>query len=199
MAFEKALDLILEGVFNIPLQGDDFFFISNIPNHSLSISKTYDGDVFLVPIIKQDRSEKIKVNDFGNIINHTEILHFSLTEHSPSYHKCLYVLAEAIRRDNLPRNNNNLEFYDASVVLETFKWMQHNAYHFNSLTDASYERLHDDHDGDTSMTLCVNIHKDEIKVHINSFNGLRFRTHCGGGKSLRVRNALLFLAYISSK
>ena len=66
------------------------------------------------------------------------------------------------------------------------------------LSDEDYERLHDDDDGTGQGSIRVFFGKDsDIRVEITpTHNGrpLRFRTFFGGGKSLRVRNALMILA-----
>lgn len=60
-----------------------------------------------------------------------------------------------------------------------------------------YERSQDDHDGDWSQRLAVmvgpdgDMHVATLKKHMGH---LRFRTHMGGGGSVRVRNALMILA-----
>lgn len=62
----------------------------------------------------------------------------------------------------------------------------------------SYSRLHDDTDGHTTTdhTLQVYVAQDaDLHVFLpNSMESLRFRSYFGGGKSLRVRNALMVLA-----
>jgi hypothetical protein len=62
-----------------------------------------------------------------------------------------------------------------------------------------YERLHDDHDGTGQGKLVVVIGEDgDAWVDVQGkrpMETLRFRTHQGGGRSVRVRNALLMLAF----
>ncbi len=66
--------------------------------------------------------------------------------------------------------------------------------------DELYSRIHDDNDGHTTSTaensLQVYIAQDgDLHVFLpGSQETLRFRNYFGGGKSLRVRNALLVLA-----
>lgn len=64
--------------------------------------------------------------------------------------------------------------------------------------DVCYSRLHDDRDGHTTSehTLQVYVAPDaDLHVFLpNSMESLRFRNYFGGGKSLRVRNALMVLA-----
>jgi len=63
-------------------------------------------------------------------------------------------------------------------------------------TTTEYSRLHDDHDGSGEGRIAVSIdgHGD-IYFHTDvAFKDLRFRTHAGGGRSLRTRTALLLLA-----
>jgi hypothetical protein len=62
-------------------------------------------------------------------------------------------------------------------------------------TMQTYVRTQDDTDGEATLDhdLGVTIGVDgDAWVHAQ--RQLRFRTHCGGGHSLRVRNALLVLA-----
>ena len=61
-----------------------------------------------------------------------------------------------------------------------------------------YERLHDDHDGTMVGRVAVTISEDGdawLSTHQRVFQSLRFRTRMGGGRSVRVRNALLMLAF----
>ncbi|WP_455233423.1 hypothetical protein [Geopseudomonas aromaticivorans] len=65
-------------------------------------------------------------------------------------------------------------------------------------TDEFYSRLHDDRDGHTTIdhALTVAVASD-ADLHVmlpNSMESLRFRSYFGGGKSPRVRNALMVLA-----
>lgn len=62
-----------------------------------------------------------------------------------------------------------------------------------------YERLHDDHDGTCQGSTVVCIGDDgDAWIDLQgkrAFESLRYRTGIGGGSSLRVRNALLMLAF----
>ena len=61
-----------------------------------------------------------------------------------------------------------------------------------------YIRLHDDHDGTYQGRIIVSISRDSdvwIKIDpSHDLSSLRFRSYSGGGKSQRVRSALLILA-----
>jgi len=62
--------------------------------------------------------------------------------------------------------------------------------------DATYSRLHDDHDGTKEGFLEVFIGPDG-DIHLaarTDWRSLRFRNILGGGGSLRVHNALVILA-----
>lgn len=65
-------------------------------------------------------------------------------------------------------------------------------------SDVSYDRRHDDCDGENKGIISVMVYPMISDVIVNIFprdcSGLRFRTWEGGGMSLRVRNALLILA-----
>ena len=62
-----------------------------------------------------------------------------------------------------------------------------------------YKRLHDDHDGTREGSISLVIGDDgDAWIDIQGkrpMESLRYRTFQGGGGSLRVRNALLILAY----
>ena len=62
-----------------------------------------------------------------------------------------------------------------------------------------YSRLHDDHDGTMEGYLEVGFNPMVGDVWVKAigahFGSLRFRDYFGGGQSLRVRNALLILAF----
>lgn len=81
---------------------------------------------------------------------------------------------------------------DVRRVLETPFWIH------DLKKNVSYERLHDDHDGERKGTIQVTF-SDDGDAWISAdlcYPGqmLRFRTFIGGGLSLRVRNALMVLA-----
>lgn len=63
-------------------------------------------------------------------------------------------------------------------------------------SNESYERAHDDHDGTWTGTICVQLSCDgDVWLGSDQFRKtLRFRTFSGGGRSLRVHNALRILA-----
>ena len=65
-------------------------------------------------------------------------------------------------------------------------------------TSYAYTRRHDDTDGefgvDHELTIAFGPEGDAWVVLPQSLKSLRFRASSGGGKSLRVRNALLVLA-----
>jgi len=60
-----------------------------------------------------------------------------------------------------------------------------------------YTRLHDDNDGTFTGILSVQFDRNGdayIATDVGKLKNLRFRTSSGGGKSLRVKNALMILA-----
>jgi hypothetical protein len=61
-----------------------------------------------------------------------------------------------------------------------------------------YSRLHDDRDGDSEEKHQLRVYvAPDADLHVfiaDSMESLRFRNYFGGGKSLRVRNALMVLA-----
>lgn len=62
-----------------------------------------------------------------------------------------------------------------------------------------YERIHDDHDGTGEGSVVVMIgHDGDAWLYtcgVGPCASLRYRTMAGGGRSTRVRNALLLLAF----
>lgn len=64
--------------------------------------------------------------------------------------------------------------------------------------DELYTRLHDDRDGESGENHQLRVYiAPDADLHVfmpGSMESLRFRNYFGGGKSLRVRNALLVLA-----
>lgn len=65
------------------------------------------------------------------------------------------------------------------------------------IPDFVYSRVHDDHDGEFSGILNVQIDRQGdvwISTDQHFFPPMRFRTYGGGGMSQRTRNALLILA-----
>lgn len=194
---EKSLDTILEGTYTPLAFGDHFKYPSDEPSLNMNIMLTFDGDVHLVPELKR-HMDKIEVNDFGHVTNGTEPLKFSINANSPIFNKGLFVLAEAIRRDNLSNGRNlTSKVRSVNTIQSACKHLTKNLHKFPSLTESVYERVHDDNDGDSTMTLKLEIKDDCIVVHMNDYNSLRFRESMGGGCNLRTRNALLYLAYLT--
>lgn len=61
--------------------------------------------------------------------------------------------------------------------------------------NTAYRRQHDDTDGKPTGFIQVILGEDaDAWMLIDEPDGLRFRTYHGGGRSLRVRNALVILA-----
>lgn len=78
---------------------------------------------------------------------------------------------------------------DARRVLEYSFWID------DLYTQTRYERIHDDHDGTYEGRLTVCIGRDsDVWIETDTLSPMRFRTYHGGGKSFRVRNALMILA-----
>ena len=62
-------------------------------------------------------------------------------------------------------------------------------------TETAYRRQHDDHDGEPKGGLMVMFDQmGDAYISTDNHPWLRFRTHGGGGQSLRTRNALMILA-----
>lgn len=82
---------------------------------------------------------------------------------------------------------------DVHRVLENPFWIP------DLIAKKSYTRIHDDHDGTFEGAITVTFSEDgDAWVNVDpSYNrsALRFRNFFGGGMSLRVRNALMILAF----
>lgn len=78
------------------------------------------------------------------------------------------------------------------TVLENYYWIS------GIRSGDSYSRRHDDTDGENGIDQYLTIHishdGDAWVEQKGTFGSLRFRTGFGGGRSPRVRNALLLLA-----
>ena len=85
--------------------------------------------------------------------------------------------------------DKDVDVKDVAELLESSFWL-------NTLKSKEYySRLHDDHDG--TMEGKIHVYFDDMGDGYVATSGnycLRFRTDGGGGRSLRVRNALLILA-----
>lgn len=193
------LDSILEGTYMPLIKGDFVAQESDVLGDTFQICMSYDGDMHIFSILDFMQG-KYKVNDFGHVVNGHKSLYFSLNEKSHAFNKSLYVLAEAIRRDNISRLRfEQKQERTSEQITIAFDWMIANVHKFETLTESSYKRVQDDNDGDPDSAITLVINDDKIEFHTNCGDSFRFRTSCGGGKSLRVRNALIYLAYVSQK
>ncbi len=79
---------------------------------------------------------------------------------------------------------------DARRVLENPFWIP-------GLSDESYGIIPDDDDGNEERILSVTFlpHTGDVTISIGNHPPARFRDSFGGGKKLRVRNALMLLAW----
>ncbi len=65
----------------------------------------------------------------------------------------------------------------------------------STVDEGYFGRVHDDNDGDHAQKLSVTRGPDgDMYVWIEDSRWLRFRTHGGGGRSMRTHNALRILA-----
>lgn len=197
---DHLLDLILEHSYMAPTKYSSCKIPSDNPEHPLSIIVASDGDMHLLPVMKQVKDDSFFVTPLGNILGCTEVLSFSIDQESSFLNKSIFVLAEAIRRDNAKNGfQNDIEMIDSLAVIKAFNEMSEVSCRFETLTENTYARVQDDNDGDNSSTLQVDIKDNKVTITLNSLHSLRFRTFCGGGKSPRIRNALHYIAYLSLK
>lgn len=195
-ALHKKVLMILEGLYTPPMNRE-FHELSSDSETPLSIFFSDDGDAHLIPTIKNIPYSELQHNEAGQPININETLVYSL---SNTRNNALFVLAEAIRLDNEHNGRiQNLKDYSADKIKDVFEDVISQSHRFESLTESLYERVHDDNGGDPSMTLKLTITDDFVSIDMQGFDSLRFRTLSGGGRNMRVRNALVFLSYVASK
>ena len=127
------------------------------------------------------------------------VLYFNLNNDTSLFNHSLFVLAEAIRLDNeeLRLSLLSTKEYTKEETIIAYNWMINNSHKFETLKSTSYKRVQDDNDGDQDSAIEIVINNEMIELHCNCGDSFRFRTSCGGGKSLRVRNALIYLAYVA--
>ena len=85
----------------------------------------------------------------------------------------------------------------AEQLIKYSRLVLENPFWIPDLNDSAfYDRLHDDHDGTFKGVLNVAFSSDgDAWIGIDGRPHLRFRNFLGGGMSLRVRNALMILAF----
>jgi hypothetical protein len=197
---KKHLNHIIDGTYAALIDGDFVAQPSDNIGEDFQIHMSYDGDMSYFSVLDFSKDKSI-FNEYNHLVNGNKVLHFTLDKEKTLFSNSLYVLAEAIRRDNElgKLQLQRIKEYSRSETAIAFDWMIENAHKFETLTEESYQRVQDDNDGDKDSAITITLKNNEIEVHANCGDSFRFRTSCGGGKSLRVRNALIYLAYVSQK
>jgi hypothetical protein len=87
---------------------------------------------------------------------------------------------------------------EKSVQLSIDRLLENDFWIPSLATNELYTRLHDDRDGESGEKHQLRVYvAPDADLHVfiaDSMESLRFRNYFGGGKSLRVRNALMLLA-----
>lgn len=193
-----ALEVLLESEYSLKLVEINFAYSrihdgidgekddKNDPAHSLSLFKVDYGDVCInVPPKKKDDVWRFRTSGGGG--------------QSERVRRALIVLMEAIRRDNLREPFCNVECYSEKEIAEALDFVLEENYWID-LTDTIdfYSCQQDDTDGSdddsNNFSLAVDFTGDvHIVIHAGKFRTLRFRPPAGGGKSERVRKALVIV------
>lgn len=123
-----------------------------------------------------------------------------LTFTKSNINNILFVLAEAIKQDNENgRDINTSLTFDTNTIQSKMDELLESIDCFK-MPVGKYNRIQDDTDGDLESQLRLEIKNDTFEITFRTYDeSLRFRTFFGGGKSLRVRNAILFLIYAINK
>lgn len=114
--------------------------------------------------------------------------------------RALVVLMEAIRRDN-DKHLEESKIYSDENILEALDFILEDIYWIEAIDIGKlYERRQDDTDGSDAPSQYLSLGIDSSgnsDIHIIIYPGkhreLRFRNYFGGGKSERVRKALIIL------
>jgi hypothetical protein len=155
-----------------------------------------DGEWMIDLTVVADDQRKVFLDDFAGQIAAAYSMIWGEQAHVLFDYQCQEepdqdVDPEAIGSVKPPMNDHELATSLDNLIERDF-WPKSLA------PDQIYTRLHDDRDGETGEEhqLRVYIAQDgDLHVFLpHSFESLRFRNYIGGGKSLRVRNALLVLA-----
>lgn len=158
----------------------------NDPAHSLSLFMVGYGEVCIIIPPKKKHDEWRFRNRVGG-------------GQSERVRRALIVLMEAIRRDNLKEPFYNTGCYKEREVAEALNFVLEDKYWIDSIDVSElYTCQHDDAEGSdedsNNFSLAVDFTGDvHIVIHAGKFRTLRFRHPFSGGKSERVRKALIIL------
>ena len=199
---KRAIDIILEGAYSINSLETDF--------HYKRLHDGIDGEMF------NECDEKnfltIFVTDYGSDVGvilpptrKIKMWRFRNCQggggQSPRVFKGLIVLMEAIRRDN-EGVLCGMDIFSDEEVEKSVDFLLENPYWIETIElGRFYGRSQDDTDGNDDKNNYLSLFMDtsgNADIHIWIYPGryrtLRFRHPSGGGKSERVRRALLLLA-----
>lgn len=114
--------------------------------------------------------------------------------------RALIVLMEAIRRDNNEPLEKNIIYGDKDVA-KALDFILEDSYWIKTVDIGKlYKRRHDDAEGKDDFSQYLSLFIDSsgnsdihVVIHPGAYRTLRFRPSAGGGKSERVRKALVIV------
>lgn len=191
---EKIVKL-LNSFYNIGFDGIDYFAISpTVRNDGISefaICIAHDCDIHIMPCMNPDVTTLRDAD--GNLNDVYQDMFFSFEQY-PTLTGFLKIAARGIGMDNmLGRITSGVDLKNPIQLIQEIVVEQD----YPSVIDGfAYSRLQDDNDGEDESTLDISFDSVGAYVKVRSLDSLRFRTSYGGGKSDRLRNALLLICYI---
>ena len=188
--FNNKLHDLINKIYSFPFNKKSFNFEPDNIDQSISIIIAYDADFYLLPLVKLSNTTSVQFDEHGNPINFNEEAHF---HSSNPYYYPLLILAQAIKQ----QNDDMAMIYKNIDSEETYQYIHNNCKKHLTVETGTYRTVHDDCDGNNQEYLELTVQEDKIIVRTNGYNSLRFRSGFGGGRNLKVRNALGFLAYCS--
>lgn len=197
---EKALAILLESNYDIKKLEQDCYYgrrhdgidgendDKNDPEHFLYVSVVDYGDINIIfPPTKILKMWRFRNRGGGG--------------QSLRVYKASIILMEAIRRDNEEFESKSEAFCGDGEVLSVLNFVLEDSYWIETIEVGKiYERRHDDTDGCYNKSQYLSLIIDSsgnsdvhIFIHPGKYRTLRFRNPFGGGKSERVRKALLIV------
>lgn len=189
--FNTKLHDLINKIYSFPFSQKSFMLKPDNIEQGLNIIISHDSDFHILPLVKlYNDVNSIQFDEQGNPIGINEEAHFSV---SNPYYYPLLILAQSIKQ----QNNDVAMIYKNIDSEENYQFIYKNCKKYLNVEPGTYKTVHDDCDGNEQEYLELIVLEDKIIVKTNGYNSLRFRSGFGGGRNLKVRNALGFLAYCS--
>lgn len=181
---QTLINEILNSQFTHQLKGDYACLKADNEVEGLSVTIADDGDAHVFSFLMPEAFDA----------------ELKLTFTKSNMNNALFVLTEAIKQDNENgRDINTSLTFDSKTIQSKMNELLKSIESFE-MPVGHYNRIQDDTDGDLESQLRLEVKNDSFEVVFRTYDeSLRFRTFFGGGKSLRVRNAILFLIYAINK